>query len=291
MRTGPATLVATVPRFRALSTLALLSIATLAGCRAKPDSANREQDAAACRDAEQVAQLYPAARHSDTRTRAQVLEAAWAVRDGGQAHHAHDDVWRETIDLTLAATGEGKGSLEVKYNALREHTGDPDKRDEWTKRCEICGDLLVCGDFVSTMRVRKGELTDRPMTWLDTTALVTIGENRFYVLRFGHEIAVELDGDPAKVDGGSAKVSLRKLEPGASVVTETVPFEVDADAPTRREVSLTLPGQLGRLRFDLRDDGVIFMRGGGAPEDLPDTLFHALQLAAHPHLGSQPKMP
>ncbi len=275
---------------------ALVALCLGLGCStdsgtARGNDGTRAGDAtrvAACEAATKTAQLYPASAMLRTDTRARMLAVTWARRDGGVGHHPPARPWRRNTDLSFKETN---GALQVSYTVVSESKDGEPVSSAWTKACEVCGDLLICGDEVSTLRVRDGDLQGDTMAWLDTTEMVPVEDGGMYMVRYGHEIVLRFETDPLTVDAGTVAVQMRKLDPSAKASTASVEFTSTKRnaSDTRKQVQLELPNGVGRLRFDQRlDDKTTFLRSEGASKMLAKVLFDGLKLALSSHLGKQP---
>ncbi len=239
-----------------------------------------------CADFAQVAQLYPKDRLTrNDALRKRVLAVAWARHKSGVPHDVRgDDVkrWHRNTDLKFT---EKAGMLEVEYRLEVGEEGQDSEFTEWTKTCDVCGDLLVCREGFSTLRVRDGDLNGTEMTWLDFNAYVPAGERSYYFQRFGHEVVVQFETDPMTATSGTAKVRMRSLDEGKAIAEGAPRFESEAYGIGDRKVRLELPNELGRLTFILRDTKDGHLEGSGPPKFVPEgTLFDIEKMQRHPML-------
>lgn len=233
-----------------------------------------------CASGSDLATLYPKDRllRNDA-LRARLLAVPWMRHSSSYPHDVFgDDMKRSHRNADLKFT-ETLGALSVAYELDVGTEGSESERTEWTKNCEVCGELLICGDDFSTVRIRDGAVSRKERTFLDFNAYVPIGDRAYYFLRFGFEFALQFEADPMTTDAGSVVVQMRKLEAGSVATKTSTTYESEMYGFDDRKVNLALPGDLGSVTMVLRDTKDGHIEGRGAPKFVPEgTLFDATKM-------------
>ncbi|EDM74240.1 hypothetical protein PPSIR1_41104 [Plesiocystis pacifica SIR-1] len=238
-----------------------------------------------------AAQLYPRARMADTTVRTELVEHAWARRDGGLGSpHGPPMKWRRSTDLSFALEGD---AVFVKNEERFEETGNETGIERWSERCQVCGQVLVCDQQVWAIGLRtnqppKGE----DLRLLDTAGILELDDHDLYLIRHGHEVYLDFGADPRTTPDGPLTIRVRKLEAGAEIVEESTRFtsEEMAAGYAGRTVKVELPGVGKGIRVEYRPG-----RGpGGAgygtdTSKLRSTLYELESLERNPQLMKQPK--
>lgn len=252
------------------------------GCSkaSEPNPGGGEADPQLCASGDAVATLYPKDRLvRNEALRKRLLAVPWMRHSSGYPHDMHGDDMKLSHRNTDLKFTEDSGALSVAYELDVGTEGSESKRTAWTKTCEVCGEVLICGDEFSTIRIRDGEVSGDERTWLDFDAYVSTGEHAYYLLRFGFEIALQFGADPMTTDTGSIAVAMRKLDGGTSATKTSVTFESESYGVGDRKVRLELPDDLGRLTMILRDTRDGHVEGRGGPKFVPEgTLFDATKM-------------
>lgn len=281
--------------------LAFSLVLSLAACTAKQDPgssggegkapASTPPDAAALDTCAAAATLYPRARMTDTTVKDELLGKLWARRDGGMGSpHGPPMKWRRNTDLRFAARETG---VSVSYEETLESTGEEPGVKAWSEDCQICGEVLVCGQQVWALGLRTNmPPSGNELRVLDTAGILELGDHDLYLIRHGHEIHLGFGADPLTTKEGPLKIRIRKLEAGAEVVEESTTFESEKMIMSYegRTVRVELPGEVEGIRIDYRPDRGPEGAGYGTDTSkLRSTLYEFETLKRNPQLTDQPK--
>lgn len=224
---------------------------------------------------------------SNDDTRQAVLGKHWARREGGMGSmHGPPELWRRNVDLHLTERG---GGVAMVYEATSEATGRAAETKKIEQDCQICGDVLVCGDSVWVMDVHVNDPPNgKPLEVLDLGAVAEVGDHDLYLVRHGHEVFLDFAVDPRTADKGGLEIHQRKLEPGAAASKQSTTFEPDTMSAgyAGRTVRIDLPGVDG-IRIDLRPDRSPDS-GYGTDTTLETSLYEMASLQRNPQLMEQP---
>ena len=245
-----------------------------------PDEGASDLGPQLCASGSGVATLYPKDRlvRNDA-LRKRLLAVPWMRHSSSYPHDVFGDDMKLSHRNTDLKFTEESGALSVAYELDVGTEGSESERTEWTKTCEVCGELLICGDEFSTVRIRDGAVSRKERTFLDFTAYVPTGERGYYFLRFGFEVALQFETDPMTSDSGSVALQMRKLEAGSSATKASATFESEEYGLDDRKVEFQLPDDLGSVTMVLRDTKDGHIEGRGAPKFVPDgTLFDATKM-------------
>ena len=268
-----------------------LSLALLAAACTKGDPALGPPSPASLATCSAVATLYPRARMSDTAIRDELIAKLWARRDGGMGPiHGPPEKWRRNTDLRFAG---GTAGVTLSYEETHEATGKEPATKAWSEDCQICGEVLVCGQQAWALRLRtNAPPSGNELRILDTQGVLELGDHDLYLIRDGHEIYLDFEADPRTTSTGALNISVRKLEAGAERIGASTRFETKDMVMSYggRSVMVELPGDLDRIKIDYPPERPPAVTGNGVEANrMRRDLYEYETLKRNPQLTDQPK--
>lgn len=266
--------------------LGLTLACTTAACASKSDGSAEVKPNSAAQLAEcaEVATLYPQGRRGDAALLRSLVDRQWSRRDGGVGSiHGPPMKWRRSTDLKFVPL---PGKVQVSLEETSEATEEDPAKVSWTKDCQVCGDVMICGsDEAFTLGVREFERDKSVVRVLDVDPVIELSPTELYMIRYEHEVLLTFGDDPRSVDKGTLSIAVRRLTKDAPVTRQAANYEVEG----ARGVKVELPGNLGGLRIKFRDQGRAPDAGGsGRSKTLRRSLFDYETLKTHPKMMSQP---
>ena len=177
------------------------------------------------------------------------------------------------------------------YEESHESTNDEKSVTSLDESCQICGEVMVCGEKVWALDARTNQPPKGgPLDLLDTAAILELEDNAVYLIRHEHEVLLEFGADPYTASTGDLKISVRRLQAGAEIVEESTTFESEAMAANLRYVKIELPGDIEGIRLEYRDPARgVGGAGYGTDTTIRSPLFEMESLKKHPDLMEQPE--